>query len=685
MKRMLAPASIAIVGLSDDASKHGGRVLANLRKVGFAGRVVGVNPRLPAVPGVEMVRSFGDLADPPDLVVCAVPAAAVPEVVAESSGAGGVVVFAGGFAEAGEAKLQRDLVESAERAGVPLLGPNSGGIIRPVVGLAASFLTCLDRPAEQIRSGPVGLVTQSGGTGSYVHNLAAAAGSGLGASISTGNEAVLGLADGIHALCDLPEIRVIALVLETVRDGAAFLDAVEAAWRAGKPVVACRIGSSRRGAGLMGTHTGAMAVPVRVLDGVLEATGVTVAETPEEMLAVAEVLARSGTLAGERWGVVTHSGGIAILLSDLAERCGVELPHPSDELRERLSPLLQQGSSDNPLDMGGIIGGPGRFAEVVGLFAASGDFDRVLAVSTAHPPAHTVERVRGLLELDPPVPVIHLWMAGDVGAVGLQMLRDAGLPAVTEPRAAMRAMAAMLQRAESPVVRRTDRSPSRIDVPPTEHAAKELLASWDLPVVDGGLATDADEAVAIAARLGGPVAIKVSSPALTHKTEVGGVRLGVEGPEAVRRTFDEIVHAVTTALPETSIDGVRVERMAGGFEVIVGLFDDPVFGPMAMIGPGGVGAEGMGLERFAPVPMSATASATLIGRVPGLSAALKRLGPRVADDLASFVSMASEAFAETDLAAMEMNPMAWSKDGWHVLDVVMVSGRVEGEDDGTTR
>ncbi len=684
MQRMLAPSSIAIVGLSNDPSKHGGRVLANLRKVGFQGRIVGVNPRRPEVAGVEVVGAIGDLTDPPDLVVCAVPAIAIPGVVAESSGAGGVVVFAGGFAEAGEPTLQRDLVEAAERAGVSVLGPNSGGIIRPAAGLAASFLTCLDRPAEQIRSGPVGLVTQSGGTGSYVHNLAAGAGSGLGASISTGNEAVLGLADGISALCDLPEIRVIALVLETVRDGVAFLEAVEAARRAGKAVVACRIGSSRRGAGLMGTHTGAMAVPVRVLDGVLEAAGVTVAETPEEMLAVAEVLARSGSVGGGRLGIVTHSGGIAILLSDLAERHGVELPHPSDELRERLSPLLQQGSSDNPLDMGGIIGGPGRFARVVDLFAASGDFDCVLAVSTAHPPAHTVERVRGLLELDPPVPVIHLWMAGDVGGEGLEMLRTADRAVVTEPRAAMRAMAALPMTAENPMVR-TRRSSIRVDVPPTEHAAKELLAAWNLPVVEGGLAMNADEAVAVAARLGGPVAIKVSSAALTHKTEAGGVRLGVAGDEAVRRAFDEIVEGVGTAHPGIPIDGVRVERMAGGFEVIVGLFDDPVFGAMAMVGPGGVGAEGMGLERFAPAPMSTRASAALIGGVPGMLTALGRLGPGVADELAGLVSMASEAFAGTDLAAMEMNPIAWSKDGWHILDVVVVSGRAEGEDDGTTR
>jgi len=487
---MLSPRSVAIVGLSADPAKHGGRVLSNLAKVGFRGTVWGVNPRLPEVDGVDVYARLADLPAAPDLVVCAIPAAAIPQTIAEAGaiGSGGLVVFAGGFAEAGAdgARLQQEVTGVARSSGVRVLGPNSGGIIRPSVGLAASFLTCLDRPAEQIRSGPVGLVTQSGGTGSYVHNLAAAAGDGLAVSISTGNEADLGVADGISALADLDEVRTIALVLETVRDGPAFMDAIRKAHAAGKPVVACRIGTSRRGEQLMSTHTGAMAAPARVLEGVLDSLAVTVTETPEEMLAVAGVMARTGPLSGDRMGVVTHSGGIAILLTDLAERSGVHLPHPGAALKEELEPLLQLGSSDNPLDMGGIIGGPGRFAEVVDRFAESGDYDCVLAVSTAHPPAHTVERVEGLLRLSQTVPIVHLWMAGDVGSAGLEMLRAADRAVITEPRAAIRALAGLGRLSEeapeqppAPAMR-----PLR-PVPRTEHEAKEVLTSWSLPVVEG--------------------------------------------------------------------------------------------------------------------------------------------------------------------------------------------------------
>lgn len=685
MERMLGPASIAIVGLSDDGSKHGGRVLANLRKVGFAGSVVGVNPRLPAVPDVEMVARLSDLEAAPDLVVSAVPAPVAPAVVAEAAGSGGVIVFAGGFAESGSEGEghQRRLAAAATEAGVRVLGPNSGGIIRPDRGLAASFLTCLDRPPAQIRSGPVGLVTQSGGTGSYVHNLAAAAGGGLAASISTGNEVDIGIADGIRALLHLPEVRAVALVLETVRDGPALVEAVGRAREAAIPVVACRIGTSRRGAELMGTHTGALAVPAKVLEGVLDSIGVVVTETPEEMLSVAEVLARCRPVDGDRVGIVTHSGGMAILLTDLAERAGVSLPHPGDVLRRELQPLLHQGSSDNPLDMGGIIGGAGRYAEVVDRFARSGDFDCVLAVSTAHPPAHTVERVEGLLALDPPVPIVHLWMAGDVGGAGLDMLRAAGLPVVIEPRAAMRAMAGLT--GSFAIDQAIPLEHHTIDCPETEHETKSLLASWGLPSVEGDVATGPDEAIDIARRLGWPVVMKVSAPDLFHKTEAGGVRLGIENEESARRAYADIVRSVGEARPNSPIAGVLVERMARGFEVIVGLVRDPTFGPTVMIGPGGIGVEGMGSERFAPAPVTPEQARRLIARVPGLETALGRIAEGAVDGLASIAAVASWWFASSDLEAMEMNPIAWTGTGWMILDAVMASGGTKGETNGTTR
>jgi acyl-CoA synthetase (NDP forming) len=328
--------------------------------------------------------------------------------------------------------------------------------------------------------------------------------------------------------------------------------------------------------------------------------------------------------------------------------------------------------------MGGIIDGPRRFAEVVDRFAGSGDFDCVLAVSTAHPPAHTAERVEGLLALRPHTPVLHLWMAGDLGDEGLSMLRRAHRPVITEPRAAMKALAALLQPSwDAPPPQTVGHSV--VEAPNTEHGAKVLASEWGLPVVEGGLAATAEEAVEIACRLGSPVAMKVSARGLIHKTEAGGVRLGVDGANSVHRAFDEIVDTVGDRVPNLVIDGVRVERMAAGFEVIVGLIRDRVFGPMVMLGPGGLGVEGIGLERLAPGALSEYAAMRLIGRVPGLGTALRRKARESVASLALLLASASSAFAQTDLEAMEMNPVAWTDDGWKILDIVMMSSRAEGE------
>lgn len=675
--RLLSPSSVAIVGLSDDPRKHGARVLASLRKLGFPGTVWGVNPRRPEVDGVEVVASLADLPASPDLVACAVPAPVVPSVVADAAsvGAGAVVVFAGGFAESGEEgrALQRRLVQEAVEGGVRVLGPNSGGVIRPGAGLAVSFLTCLDRPAGEMRSGPVALVTQSGGTGSYVHNLAAERGGGLAVSVSTGNEADLGVADGIRAVTELDGVRAVAVVLETVRDGAAFVEAVLETVSSGIPVVVCRIGTSDRGTAMTATHTGAMARPARILDGVLDALGVTVAETPGEMLDVAEVMARTAVPAGDRVGVVTHSGGIAILLSDLAEREGVDLPILGDGLRRRLDSLLDHGTASNPLDMGGIIGGPGRFGEVVDAFDRSGEFDLVVATSTAHPRAHTVERVHGLLESQSDR-VIHLWMAGDVGREGLDMLRAADRPVTEEPRALVRAVAGLvrMRRVVEDVrpVAETPGEPTGAS-PSGEFESKRFLAEWGVPVPEGGRAATAEEAAAVAERLGGQVVVKLDSPDILHKTEIGGVRVGIEGGAAAAEAFTSMTEAARTARPEARVSGVVVERRTSGFEVILGGVDDPLFGPMMLVGLGGIAAEGFGPPAIAPAPLSLQGAARLVDRAPGLAHALSRIGADAADALAELMSATSIRFAASDVEEFEVNPLAWTGDGWMALDAIV--------------
>jgi len=657
LDRLLDPATIAIAGLSADPAKHGGRVLGHLRALGYDGEVFGVNPGTPTVDGVEMFVRVSDLPRPPDLVVCAIPAAAVRYVTMDSAGVGALVVFAGGFAESGSdgRALEADLTNKAEAAGVRILGPNSGGVIRPSRSLAASFLTCLDRPADQIRSGPVGVVTQSGGMGSYLHNLAAARGSGLAVSVSTGNEIDIKLGEAVAAVSYLDEVGVVLALVETVRDGPVFIESVRSSLDRGKPVVVCRIGTGAHGKTMMTTHTGAMAVPERVLEGVLDSLGVIVAETPGEAYEIAEMVALSAPPAGDRTAIVTHSGGIAIHLADLAERHGVSLPPPGPDLAAQLDPLLDHGVANNPLDMGGIIGGPGRFAEVVDLLAGSGDYDMVLAVSTAHPPAHTDERVSALLGLDSPTPLLHLWMAGDQAGHGLHRLRSATRPVTEEPRAAIRALAGL--------ARLTLISPTQ-DLAPLDMAFED----WGLPLVEGELAADAREAVEVAGRLGYPVVVKVSSPDLVHKTELGGVRLGLESAESVADAFEEVVAAArATGL---AVGGARVERYRPGVELIVGALVDPVFGPLVSVGMGGVLTELLGDVVFAPAPVDKSEAQAMIARLRGhgLLDGFRGGPPADIDALSQVVSIVSRGLIGSGLREVEINPLIWDGTGWVAAD-----------------
>jgi acyl-CoA synthetase (NDP forming) len=657
LDRLLDPATIAIAGLSADPTKHGGRVLGHLRRLGYGGEIFGVNPRLPEVEGVEMFETVAGLPQPPDLVVCAVPAAAVGDVAEQSAGAGAMVVFAGGFSEYGSGGrvLEEGLARRARSAGVRVLGPNSGGVIRPSSGLAASFLTCLERPADQVGSGPVAVVTQSGGTGSYLHNLAAARGSGLAVSVSTGNEVDIRLGEAIEAVSGLDEVRVILALIETVRDGAVFIESVRSSLDRGKPVVACRIGTGSHGKTLMTTHTGAMAVPDLVLDGVLDSLGVVVTETPGEAYEVAEVMAHTPAPAGDRIAIVTHSGGIAIHLADLGERHRLDLPRPGPDLRARLDPLLDHGAANNPLDMGGIMGGPSRFAEVVRVFAGSGDYDMVLAVSTPHPPAHTEERVAALLDVDSPVPIIHLWMAGDQAGHGLASLRGSGLPVTEEPRAAVKALAGLAGLAS-------------VSAPGHVRPLAADFEDWGLPLVEGQVVAGVGEAVEVAERLGYPVVVKVSSPGLAHKTEIGGVVLDLRSPDQVAAAFAQVLAAAGSAGFE--VDGARVERYMPGLEVIVGAMIDPVFGPLVSVGMGGVLTELLGDVVFAPAPVDEAGARAMLGRLRGrgLLDGFRGSPPADVGGLARIVGLVGRGLVGSGLTEVEINPLVWTGTAWVAVD-----------------
>ncbi len=664
--RLIDPRTIAIVGLSANPDKHGSRVLTNLQNLGFPGEIWGVNPSRPDIKEVGVFGKMSDLPEPPDLVICAIPAAAVSSIIRDCDGVGAAIVFAGGFGESGPQGLdnQNELSRLAQEMHVRLLGPNSGGVICPSHHLAASFLTCLDRPAVEIRSGPVGLVTQSGGIGSFLHNLAAERQGGLAISIATGNEADIEMGEALATVAGVDTVDAIVVVLETVRDGASFIGGIRDARARGKPVVACRLGSGDRARALMTSHTGALAVSGPVLDGVLESLGVVIAETPAEALDVAELLARAGSPTGARAAIVTHSGGTAIMLADRAERHRLVLETPSPQLKARVKPLLDHGTVDNPVDMGGIIGGPHRFAEVVGAFADSGEYDIVLAVTTAHSPNHSEERAASLLGLTTPVSIVHLWMAGDQARTSLRRLREAGRPVTEDPRAAILGIAALAR--------------SAIEGPATPlPTVSGAFDSWGLPLLRGTVVGSPTEAIMAAESIGYPVALKVHSAAIAHKTEHGGVKLNLGDAAGVRVAFSELMASIEAS--GHMISEALLQKYTPGIEVIVGAIHHEIFGPIVSVGFGGVFAELVGDVVFAIAPVNERQAAEMIDSLKlraGLDDFRKR-SPADVDELARIVSIVSRGLVGSGLQEIEINPLIWAGHEWIAVDWLIVADGVD--------
>ena len=692
LARFLRPQSIAIVGLSADPQKHGGRVLSSLRKFGYPGEVWGVNPRGGDIAGLHTYPSLRDVPGSPDAVVMAVPGTAVLEIIEQAGevNAGGAVIFGGGFAEAGaEGKARQDELRGRARAtGVRLLGPNSAGLIDASSRTVMSFLTCLERPADELRPGPVGLVTQSGGSASFLHNLAAERGSGLAVSVSTGNEADVAAGEALSVLIERPDVASIALVLETIRDGAAFISAARAAVEAGKPVVVCKLGRSEAGERVMQTHTGSLASPWRRFAAVFDALGITVTATPEELFDVAELMASSRVPAGPRVAVVTHSGGTAVLLADGLEAEGITLPQPSASLRENLGPYLQFGASGNPTDLGGIITEPKRYPEVVRQFLVDDGYDLTVAVSTPHPKGHSANRAVALAELAASTtkPLMNLWLAGDLGADGLGVLRAAGAAVSTNVNSVVRAVGGLVRLNE---LRQTGPQPRSRTSPTapvqpvdggelTEPQAKTLLRSLGLPTPRFAAVGTVEEAIRAADSLGYPVAVKVVSPDIAHKTDVGGVALDLRDAEAVRLGCAAIDAGVRRHAPYAAGLGYLVEEYAPGVEVVLGVVHDRVLGPLVLIGSGGLYAEAIDDVALGLPPLSESQAVKLIrslrmypvlrgfrGSPPVDEAGLARMLVRLGDIALDYDGVIDE---------LDLNPVIFSADQWRIADALIRFG-----------
>ncbi len=660
---VFSPRRVAVVGASQDPGKTGAVVMANLG--GFDGEVVWVGS------GDRLV----DVEGPVDLAVLAVPAAAVPQVVADAAAAGvaAVVVLAGGFAETGEegAALQAAAVAAARGGGVRLVGPNCFGVQNAATGLNASIAR-----GALPRGGDIALMTQSGAYGMALHDLGAVEDLRFSKVYSAGNSAEIGHAEVLAHLGADPETAVVCCFLESIGDGRAFCEAVRAV-AAETPVLVAKTGRSAAGARAAASHTAALAGEAEVWSGALAQAGAVQARTGQELLDAAKALDWQPVAAGPRVGIVTNSGGVGVELTDLLVEHGLEVPELSDDLQAELAALLPaHGSPRNPVDT--TPAWP-RFAELYAgsleALAASGEVDAVIlvllhraALDEAVTDAVLAAAQRGLR-----CPVFVCWVAPPSAEPNRRRLQAGRVPCFEWPERTARAAANAVRsgRARS-TARPAPAWPRRPPGLPRLTAgflapddAVELVAAFGIAVPPQALCATPSEAADAAAGLGWPVVAKLASADLVHKTEAGAVRTGLHDHDAV-------LGAAADLLRLDPSGRVLVQDQLDGVEVIVGGYADAGLGPVLLVGLGGVHVEVLRDTAFRLAPVDADEAAAVLRGLRGfpLLGGARGRAPVDLPALARLVAAASRLLAAVpEVAELDLNPVIASPAGAAAVDV----------------
>jgi acetyltransferase len=625
LRPILEPQSVAVIGASRQPGTVGYAVLSNLLMGQYTGVVYPVNPKAKAICGVRAYSSVTEIPDPVDLAVVIVRASLVPQVLEEcgQKGIKGAIVISAGFKETGPegAKLEAQVKEIAHHYGIALVGPNCLGVINtdPNYRLNASFAKEMPLP------GNIAFISQSGALCTAVLDYAKGQGIGFSKVVSLGNKADVNENDFLAYLWQDPQTQVILLYIEELSDGRRFLQLAREITGEGdsrKPILALKAGRTPAGARAVASHTGSLAGSDEVYEALFAQAGVLRADTVEDLFEYAIAFANQPLPNGRRTVIITNAGGPGIMATDACVRYGLELAQLSektlDQLREKLPP---HASLLNPID---LIGDAQHDRYEAALDAVLGDPNVDAVVVLLTPQAMTdIENIANVIvqkSKQRVKPILACFMGLVDISAGVNILKENGVPCYSFPEDAVRALAAMVRYVDW--VRRprtgvklfpvdTERARSLLsEAPVSEHGfvpeevAFQVLEAYGFPVLPWGVAKTPEEAVSIARQIGYPVVLKVLSPDVVHKFDVGGVQLNLNSDSDVRQAFDKIFNSVNQHLPEARIEGVIVQAMAKkGREVILGLKRDPQFGPILMFGLGGIYVEILKdvTFRFAPV------------------------------------------------------------------------------------
>jgi acetyltransferase len=649
LQYLFAPRSVGILGASSDLNKVSGRPLSYMLRFGFPGNIYPINPKYEEIAGVRCHPSIEQVPGDMDVLMVIIPAGEIlPNLEAGlKKGVKAAIIISGGFAEVGGKgkALQEELKAFARRSGMLIYGPNTTGFLSIVHRSVATFSQALE-VIEDMVPGPTGLITQSGAFGAAIFVRAMRVGLGISHWAATGNEADLEFCDFLDYMVDDPHTRVIAGFLAGVEDGQKLLQGLDRAARAGKPVVLLKVGGTEAGKRAAHSHTGAMVGSSRAYDAVFRQKGVIVAQDIDELIDFSMALSRAATPKGKRIGIMTESGGGGVLLTERCAEMGLQVSEIAGDTLQRLKKVVPAlGSVKNPVDLTGqSLSNPAIVKGAVEVMLDAQDFDMVvplLLMSEA-----TAERkVSDLLDLvgrenARDKTVVVCWPEGP--KPWIQHLVAKGIHVAVTPTRCASTLRALAQVGEFRNKLDAQSEPPGGDCPElperrreavravfdavlksgsdrlTEHQTMEVLAAYGIPIPRLGMAHSPDEAVRIARDLGFPVVAKLSSPEILHKSDAQAVALGLRSDSEVREAYDRVVANGLRFAPEARMEGVLIQEMieGAGVETIMGISQEPPFGPTLVFGMGGVLVE---ILKDVAVRVLPATRADLAGMVPQIS------------------------------------------------------------------
>lgn len=685
---LMKPRAIAVIGASDDPTRIGGRPVRYCKEH-FKGPIYPVNPNRPTIQGLKAYASARELPDVPDCALLAVPAASTAQAVEDcvARGIKGIVILSSGFSEVGPEgeKLQQQVRDAALKGGARVVGPNCLGLFSADTGNFLTFSSSIEHGRPKV--GHISIASQSGAFGSHLFVLARQRGIGLASWITTGNECDVDVADAIHFFAEDPDTHVIAAYAEGLKERDRLFAALEAARKNRKPVVLMKVGRSEIGAEAARAHTASLAGSDAVCDAVFEKFGVHRADTADQMFDIAYAAQRRQFPSKGRLGIMTISGGAGVLMADEAAKHGLSLPPMPEAAQAELKKLVPFSNPRNPVDITGQA-----FNDLHGIVSGfmtkmleQGGYDALAGFFTSWPSSPTMSpvllaAVKAVAERFPQTPIALSILAPP--AIW-QKYEAEGFLCYEDPSRAIAAIAALVrfgQAFERGPGAPVPPLPSTALPPPSkpigESEAKKILASASIPVAEDIVAASADAAVAAADKLGFPVVLKINSPDIQHKSEIGGVALNLADAKSVAASFADLLARAKKLRPDAKLEGVLVSPMVtGGVECILGVNRDPVFGPAVVFGLGGIFVEIMKDSVLRLAPFGHDEAHTMIRSIKGFPLLDGARGKARMDQDAladALVKLSVYAAAHADkIESIDINPFIVLPKGAKAVDALI--------------